>query len=426
MHISVIIPTLDNPNDLRDVIKALNLQLNLPSEVVIVDSSSNDEINKLTESMKSNFTITYKRIGRAYRFDRLLLLLKRVPLIKNLLLDTPKGRAFPYEATNYGVEVAKHEWIALLDATTIPNENWINDYCNIIKNTDAEVVLGNTKYLADTYFQKLLRACSFGAKGIETSPGSLMKKNDYLNGFKITEGVRSGGDVDWKNRVNEQYESVTPENSYLVYPNLPRNFFQCAKKFFIYSIYTAVQDISHKIKDLYLIVILLFTLVLIPKWNAIVGWETSAYYIPHITKIWLISIALILLVSVIYNRVALHKSQSSIFRSIHKITFFVIISFVIYNWNGYFALWVEESVWYIPHITKIYVSMICLASFLYRSIFFPLKNNISAQFLFPVNWVCCGIIGFLLDLVKAPGYILGTIFAPFIKAARIQNNKESN
>ena len=95
MHISVIIPTLDNPNDLRDVIKALNLQLNLPSEVVIVDSSSNDEINKLTESMKSNFTITYKRIGRAYRFDRLLLILKRVPLIKNLLLDTPKGRAFP-------------------------------------------------------------------------------------------------------------------------------------------------------------------------------------------------------------------------------------------------------------------------------------------------------------------------------------------
>ena len=159
MHISVIIPTLDNPNDVRDVVKALNLQSTLPSEVVIVDSSSNDEINNLTESIKSNFTITYKRIGRAYRFDRLLLILKRVPVINNLLLNIPRGRAFPYEATNYGVEVAKHEWVAQLDATTIPNKNWINDYCNIIKNTDAEVVLGNTKYLADTYFQKLLKVC---------------------------------------------------------------------------------------------------------------------------------------------------------------------------------------------------------------------------------------------------------------------------
>ncbi|MDB9934865.1 hypothetical protein OAD53_04065 [Gammaproteobacteria bacterium] len=426
MNISVIIPTLDNPNNVRDVIKALNLQLVLPSEIVIVDSSSSDEISELTKSIKSQINITYKRIGRAYRFDRLLLMLKGVPVIKNFFLGLPIGRAFPGEASNYGVGAAKHEWVALLDATTIPNENWINDYCNIIKNKDVEVVLGNTLYLADTYFQKLLRASSFGAEGIETSPGSLIKKNDYLNGFKINEGVRSGGDVDWKNRVKESYKSFTPKNSYLVYPNLERNFFQCAKKNFIYSINGAVQDISHKMKDLYLLAILLFTLVLIPQWNAIVGWESSPYYIPHLTKVWLISIALIVLMSLLYNRIALSKSESSIFRSVHKIAIFIIISFVIYNWNGYFASWVEESVWYMPHITKIYVSMVCLASFLYRGIYFPLKNNISSQFLFPVNWFFAGVLGFFLDLVKAPGYILGTIFAPFLKAARVQNNRVSN
>ena len=54
MHISVIIPTLDNPNDVRDVVKALNLQSTLPSEVVIVDSSSNDEINVFNFSENIN------------------------------------------------------------------------------------------------------------------------------------------------------------------------------------------------------------------------------------------------------------------------------------------------------------------------------------------------------------------------------------
>ena len=44
MNISVIIPTLDNPNDVFDVIKSLNQQLLLPSEIVIVDSSSKDDI----------------------------------------------------------------------------------------------------------------------------------------------------------------------------------------------------------------------------------------------------------------------------------------------------------------------------------------------------------------------------------------------
>ena len=426
MNVSVIIPTLDNPNDVHDVIKALNLQLVLPSEIVIVDSSSNDEISELISTIQSEITLTYKRIGRAYSFDRLFLILKKIPLINYFFLNYQKGRAFPYEASNFGVSIANNEWIALLDATTIPNKSWIKDYCNIIKKKNAEVVLGNTLYLATTYFQKLLRACSFGANGIETSPGSLMKKNDYLNGFQITEGVRSGGDVDWKNRVNKNLRSFTPKQSYLVYPNLPKSLLPCAKKFFIYSMYTAVQDISHSIKDLYLITTLLFTLVLIPKWNAIVGWESSPYFIPHITKIWLISLTLILLFSLIYNRLVFPKSASSTLRNVHKITIFVIISFVIYNWNGYFAAWVEESVWYFPHITKTYVLLIFMASFIYRGLYYPLKNNIPFKFLFPINWFFAGVIGLLLDIVKAPGYLLGTVCAPFIKIARDQNKETLN
>ena len=86
------------------------------------------------------------------------------------------------------------------------------------------MVFGNTRYLANTFFQKILRASTYGGRGIETAPGSFMRKEDFLQGYQITEGVRSGGDVDWKNRVRENFITVTPKDSYLTYPNLQRIF----------------------------------------------------------------------------------------------------------------------------------------------------------------------------------------------------------
>lgn len=418
MNISVIIPTLNNPMDVIDVIRSLNQQSLPPSEIVIADSSSDDEISDLLQTIDSKISITYKRLGRAYRHDRLFLFLQNIPGVKKLFSNLPQGRAYPYEATNRGASVARHEWLAFLDATTIPNEAWIKDYCQIIDAEKKEVVFGNTQYLASTFFQKILRASTYGADGIETAPGSFMRKEDFLNGFQITEGVRSGGDVDWKNRVRDNFKTITPKVPYLTYPNLHKNIFSCAKKFFIYQMHTAIQNISHSVKDLYFVLTLIFSLLLIPKWNAIVGWEASPYFMPHITKIYFISITLILLLSIISNRLLLKKSSKPLFKNAYKVSFFIVISFAVYNWNNYLAGWVEDSVWYIPHITKLFIISISLASFIYRGFYFPIKHNISLSFLFPVNWIYIGFLGLFLDIIKAPGYLLGAIISPFIKVIR--------
>jgi GT2 family glycosyltransferase len=418
MNISVVIPTLDNPKDVFDVVNSLNQQSILPSEIVIVDSSSTDDINQLVQDIDSGIPITYKRFGRAYRNDRLIMLLKNIPVIKYLFQSSQKGRAYPYEATNHGSLIAEHEWLAFLDATTIPSKNWIKDYVQMIEKNKVDVVFGNTIYLAKSFFQKILRASTYGANGIETATGSFMRKRDFLNGFRITEGVRSGGDVDWKNRVRANFKSITPKESYLVYPNLHKDLLSCAKKFFIYQMHTAVQDISHSIKDLYFVLTLIFGLVLIPKWNAIVGWESSPYFMPHITKIYIISVTLILLFSIVFNRLFMRQSSKPLFQNAYKISFFILISFAVYNWNNYLAGWVEESVWYVPHITKIFIIFISSLSFLYRGLYFPIRNNISFSFLFPVNWFYVGILGLFLDIVKAPGYLFGAIISPFIKVIR--------
>ena len=323
MNISVIIPTLDNPDDVFNVIKSLNQQSLLPSEIVIVDSSSKNDIDKLSENIDSVIPITYARFGRAYRNDRLIMILKNLPIIKYFFQSPPKGRAYPYEATNHGSLIAKNDWLAFLDATTIPSKNWIKDYVKIIESNKAEVVFGNTQYLAETFFQKILRASTYGANGIETAPGSFMRRKDFLNGFQITEGVRSGGDVDWKHRVRSNFTSITPKDTYLVYPNLHKNLLSCTKKFFIYQIHTAVQDIAHSIKDVYFLLTLTFGLVLIPKWNAIVGWESSPYYMPHITKIYLLSVTLILLFSFLFNRLFAKRSAKPFLQNAYKISTYI-------------------------------------------------------------------------------------------------------
>ena len=412
---SIVVPILDNLDDLEKLIISINSQTLLPKEVVISDSSSSNKIEEAVKIINSKVPIVYLRVGRAFKLDRFLKSLSFLPFFNKFIGKLPNGRAFPYEATNAGVEKAAFEWIAFLDATTIPIKSWLEDYWNFKCQYECDVVFGNTRYFAKTKFQKLIRASTYGRGGHETAPGSIIKKSNFLDGHKILEGVRSGGDVAWKNDIKASFKYFSPSNYYLKYSNLPKNLSPALKKFFVYQIYGSYVDIQHNIKDLYLGLTLLLAIIIVPKWNYIVGWD-SYLFIPHITKVFFLSILLIIASTFLLNRAILRRYSNRYFlMNLFKITAFILITFFIYNWNASVAKWVEDSIWYFPHITKIYLLCIISASFIYRGIYFPIKNKIHIGYLFPVNWIFVGILGIILDIVKAPGYILGAIFATFIK-----------
>ena len=197
--------------------------------------------------------------------------------------------------------------------------------------------------------------------------------------------------------------------------NLSKGILPALKKFFVYQIYGSFVDIQHNVKDIYLGLTLILSLIIVPKWNYIVGWD-SDLFIPHITKVFFLSILLIIAATFLLNRAILRRSSSRHFlMNSFKVIVFILITFSIYNWNASVAKWVEDSIWYIPHITKIFLLSILGASFVYRGIYFPIKNKIKLSYLFPFNWILVGFLGIVLDIVKAPGYILGAIFATFIK-----------
>ena len=154
---------------------------------------------------------------------------------------------------------------------------------------------------------------------------------------------------------------------------------------------------------------LIFMTILVPKWNSIVGWEDSIFYFPNITKIYISSLAVFALLIIFLKRnwVSLYANSIVGFSIVVStmITFFLIAV----SWNEMIAGWVEDSVWYFPHITKIYVFLALFSSIAYRGIYFPLKNGFAISDLLPFWWLKVGLLGLMLDIVKAPGYILGAL-----------------
>ena len=318
--ISVVIPILDDSEATKEVILSLNQQTFLPSEIVLVDSSAGKEVEEVVKGLESKIPLSYKRIGKA----------------------------FPYEATNLGAGFANSTWLAFLDVTTLPKESWLADYVKIIEEEKVEVIFGVTQYVAVTGFQKLLRASTYGGVGHETAPGSLIKKIDFIQSGRIIEGVRSGGDIEWRNRLkNSPLKCITPSEVYLTYTALPKSFLPAMKKFFIYQMHGATLNIQNTVKNIYLGLALILSAILIPKWNSLVGWEKSPLYMPNITKIYLSALVVLFLSTLFVNKIVLNKISNSFFSNMLKTLIFLFFTFSIYKWNAVIAGWVEDSVWYI-------------------------------------------------------------------------------
>ena len=398
LDISVVIPSYSFKKSLYEVLKAINNQTFFPKEIIIVDSTPNNEISLMIEKFNSKIPIVYHRVKKA----------------------------FPGEARNIGVHKASFKWIAFLDSKTIPSKDWLQNSSNIIQNKKFEVVFGKTLYKNNNYIEKLIIATTYGNIGHETTPGSIISKENFLKSKGFIEGVRTADDLEWRNRLRElHFKCYTPNSNNLTYIEIPNKISSMIKRYFIYSLHTAKVNIHRNMKETYFSIFLIFCMLLVPKWNSYVGWEESYLYIPNITKIYFFSISLLLLVSIFLNKF-FFKVKKTILSNSLKIIILLMSIYIIFNWNKVIANWVEEEILYIPHITKIYLSIIILYSFFYRSIYLSINRKIEFNFIFPFNWLLIGFIGLLFDVVKAPGYVLGAILVPLYKFKIINIKTMSN
>ncbi|MDC0056692.1 glycosyltransferase family 2 protein [Alphaproteobacteria bacterium] len=390
-NISIIIPSHSSDKYITELLLAIKKQTLQPLEIIIIDSYASDE-----------FTQKIKKIG----------LEGKVKIINYNKVSYPSNKR------NFGASIARGEFLAFLDVKTIPEKNWLENYYNYCKKNNYFAVFGCTKYNYNNFFQKLLLFASYGFINHETTPGTLISKENFKKIGKFFENVRAGEDEEWRSRIKKNnYKTFYPTAYSLQYSHLPENLIETTKKYFQYSLHTSLVQVQQKIKNLYLSILLLFSALIIPKWNHMLsGWNQNPLYIPHITKIYIISFLIILLILLFFYFFTNFKIfiLRSIFFKFFCYLAFIIVSISIYYWNERVANWVESAVWYIPHITKIYTLIVVSLSIFIRGIYMPLKKEVPLKSLFIFNWLYVGLLGVILDLIKAPGYILGALIYPFI------------
>ena len=187
------------------------------------------------------------------------------------------------------------------------------------------------------------------------------------------------------------------------------------------------NHILQGVKQTYLSLLLILSLFLVPRWNYLLtGWDTHPLYIADVTKIFLFSILLLLGITLLINRFTPRKGGNQILLNSLKFITFILFSFFVYNWNAVIANWIESAVLYVPHITKIYLGSLFLASIVYRGFLLPIKREESYSFLFPFRWIKIGLLGLLLDLIKLPGYTLGAFISIFRESINIKGKSQGN
>ena len=409
MKVSVLLPAFDDHHNLLKQLSCIEDQTYRIHELIVVDSSSNDLIRNCIQSYKGNILIKYFKPGHAKFLDRYRLILEQLFSFSNKSNPKKNYRLYPSEATNFASKESTGDVLAFLDMSTFPEKNWISNSIKYIEE-GYDLVFGKTKYKSQSIFQNAVHLSTFGKLPQESNPGTLIKKSVYEKN-PMLEGVRAGADLEWRDRMKKSFRTFTPNIHNLVYSSLPKSLISFLKKMFIYQMHSALVNIQINVKDIFFAIFLILSSLVVSRWNHIVGWE-SVFFIPHITKVYLIVFCLFFLQLLIFQNLRKRLLQNINYPATSftlKLILFSAFFLLSYRWNALAANWIEESRLYIPHLTQIFLLLSVITAIIYRGVYFPISTGIYLKEILPFKWLFVGVIGFLGDIVKAPGFIIGSI-----------------
>jgi hypothetical protein len=243
----------------------------------------------------------------------------------------------------------------------------------------------------------------------------VIKKKVFSGSDGFLEHVRMGEDIEWRKRLTRDGFNIhLPDEPIVTYHGLPATFISTLKKYVKSAYHTARLNILRNVKDAYLTLLLILSAIILPKWNYLIGgWDTNPLFIPHVTKIYLIALVFLFLSYQLVHYLFFRNLSQMLFSRTLQFIVLIFITLAVFNWNAVIAGWMEDAVLYVPHITKMYVGGVILASILYRGIFQPLKRKVDITYLFPLKWIQVSLVGLLLDIIKAPGYVFGALVGMF-------------
>ena len=102
-----------------------------------------------------------------------------------------KKKLMPGEARNIGIDASNGEFVAFLDASTFPEDSWLEKSLETMMIKNIQGVLGKTKYLSNNSFERSFIAATYGEKELTTVPRDINKKNSFKQNWLFLPNLRS-------------------------------------------------------------------------------------------------------------------------------------------------------------------------------------------------------------------------------------------
>ena len=133
LDITLIIPHQGESEDLHELCQAIAQLRGLPKEIIIIDSS------KESSALNSSFVLFCEQ--------------NNIQLIVETYINL-----FPGHSRNIGISKASNEVLAFLDTKTLPSQNWLFDNFKLMLDSQSDVVMGLTIYMANSFKEKIVRS----------------------------------------------------------------------------------------------------------------------------------------------------------------------------------------------------------------------------------------------------------------------------
>ena len=274
--ISLVIPALSSNFYIEEFLINILFWKKKPSEIIIVNTSNKISLNnELKKKLKNN-------------------------KIKLILIQ--KKNLFPGAARNVGIKMSKYDYVLFLDINTQPyKEDWLQKNFDYLIKNKLDGICGKTVYLANNFVEKIIRASTYGKAPLKTIPGSIFKRKVVKKVGYFDVKSRAGEDTDWIKRLSKLNfkigENITP----IYYKGLFNSTYGLIITKWIRN-YSQSVSLPHmrSQKHIYLFGLFIMMFLVAFNWNystlcfsqgnCLNNYDNiDGIFIPHITKIFLIS-----------------------------------------------------------------------------------------------------------------------------------------
>jgi glycosyltransferase involved in cell wall biosynthesis len=251
--VSVIVPVRNEESSIGEVIESLMGQSLPPQEIIFVDGGSSDK--------------TKDMIRERINDDG--------PL---RLIEHPD--AYPGRARNLGIHQARTEWIAMTDAGTIIESDWLANLVREAASSEGvDVVLGSYDPLLTTFFQECL-ALAFVAPAMKIGESNLrgpstasmmIRKSVWEELGRFPEQLRGCEDLLFFDRLARSSHSVRYAPGAVVGWRIPDSFAGAFRRFRTYSMHTLKAGLGGRwhlaIARMYLAALAILGLAVFHHWS---------------------------------------------------------------------------------------------------------------------------------------------------------------